>query len=521
MKTKELSRLGGIIDIGSSQVVLKIKENKKNTVTDLENLSFPLNIGRDTFTLGKISVDNVTRLERIITNYCQIIDSYSLERYRIIATTAMQEAANRDFILDQLKIKTGKKINVLDDREAKYLIVKEMCRLLSESKEDYYGRSLVAYIGTGNLVVSIYEDGQIHYSQNIQIGSLKLSEMLGLIQEKTENFHQVIEEYLNTFTFSLKNNLIPNKTTRFIASGREIELIAELCQTEERGEMMAISREELEQLYEKVKHLTPEQIQTEYALSEEAAEILIPSLAIYKTILHFTEAKEIIALHILISDALLHEMLFPKTSRAWNRDFEKNILISAHNIGNLFNYDYAHSASVEKHCLFLFDELKNLHGMKRRERLLLQIAAKLHECGKHLSLKDHNLHSYYLIKNTEILGLSNSETEIVASIARYHSSLIPGNDQAHFSSLPQKDRLIVARLTAILRMADALNRSHLDKFSELRLSFKNEELLVSAYSDKDTWLEDWTFKKKAGFFTDVFGVNVRLEKESGEIDGFI
>jgi exopolyphosphatase/guanosine-5'-triphosphate,3'-diphosphate pyrophosphatase len=70
-------------------------------------------------------------------------------------------------------------------------------------------------------------------------------------------------------------------------------------------------------------------------------------------------------------------------------------------------------------------------------------------------------------------------------------------------------------------MADALNRSHLDKFSELRLSFKNAELLVSAYSDKDTWLEDWTFKKKAGFFTDVFGVNVRLEKESGEIDGFI
>ena len=117
----------------------------------------------------------------------------------------------------------------------------------------------------------------------------------------------------------------------------------------------------------------------------------------------------------------------------------------------------------------LFDELRDEHGLGARERLLLQVAALLHDVGIYVSLRAHHKHSQYLLAASQIFGLSDEETAVVANIARYHRRALPQKTHLPYVALDREDRIIVNKLAAILRVANALDAEHLQKVRGLRL----------------------------------------------------
>jgi len=167
---------------------------------------------------------------------------------------------------------------------------------------------------------------------------------------------------------------------------------------------------------------------------------------------------------------------------------------------------------VRHFSLHLFDQLRPLHHLTNRARLLLQIAAIVHDIGGFIDTHEHYLHSDYVLKQSEMLGLSNEETQIIAAVSRYHSTRTPAEDLAHFQQLDADKRLVVAKLSAILRLADALDDAHQQTIQKISVSVRTNKIVITAFSDDELSLIRWAFNYKAQFFTDVFGLQPVLKQ---------
>ena len=152
--------------------------------------------------------------------------------------------------------------------------------------------------------------------------------------------------------------------------------------------------------------------------------------------------------------------------------------------------------------------------MGNRERLLLEIASTLYDCGKYISMTNFSECAYNIIKSTEIIGISKIEQEIVACVVRFNQEKYSYNKLlAEESTLAEEDLLTIARLTAILRVANALDRSHRRKFGELQIRNQDRNMVIMVETGEDISLEKGLFKKRADFFEEVFGIRPVIKQK--------
>jgi exopolyphosphatase/guanosine-5'-triphosphate,3'-diphosphate pyrophosphatase len=195
-------------------------------------------------------------------------------------------------------------------------------------------------------------------------------------------------------------------------------------------------------------------------------------------------------------------------------DFEKDITACALNISKRYMGSRRRAETLEKITTTIFDSMKKVHGLGKRERLYLQIAAILHDCGKYISLVNIGETSYNIIMSTEIIGLSHMEREIVASIVRFnHSSFSYYEEQKSVSGLDRESYLKVAKLTAILRLANSLDRSHKQKFKGVKAVLKEDELVLTVDTTEDISLEKRSFETVQNFFMEVFSIKPVLKQK--------
>jgi len=143
-------------------------------------------------------------------------------------------------------------------------------------------------------------------------------------------------------------------------------------------------------------------------------------------------------------------------------------------------------------------------------RTLLETAAILHDIGGFIRYDNHNLHSSYIIRNSEIFGLSRKDNTIVAEIAKYHKGDSVPQDEESFLMLPRSDRMTILKLTAILRIADAMDRGHIQKFSDFSIKIQQNSIVIHTKTTNNTVLEKIALKEKSGMFESVFGYKVIL-----------
>ena len=171
-----------------------------------------------------------------------------------------------------------------------------------------------------------------------------------------------------------------------------------------------------------------------------------------------------------------------------------------------------HTKVLEECALGIFDIMKKYHGLGKRDRILLQIAAILHDCGKYVSMNQASDASYHIVMSTEIIGLSHSERETVANIVRYNTQEFDYSARAD-KSMTSNMYMTVAKLTAILRIANAMDRSHKQKFHDFKMALKEDELIITADTLEDISLEKALFRQKADFFEEMYGIRPVLKRK--------
>lgn len=505
-------QIAAAIEIGSNALRMKIAEVKQDEIKILEYLRCSISLGKECFSIGKISFDTLDKTCEILRGFLNKIEEYGIEQIDTFATTAIREASNREYILDQIYVKTGLNVRVLENTEEKVYIYKSVCKSIEEHKK-FNSKAPIVYIGSGSIGMALYDNGIINFTQSIEVGSLKINEILADVQDKTENYYVVVEEYLKAFTGMLRSMLPIVDSKYFFILGREAETIASLCGAEIDGDFCYVTKKKFTELYDRIKKETVPQIMESCRVSEEKAEVLLPSMAIYNEFLSFTEAEVITLPQIYLTDVIIDNMLSNKQAEKWDKVFRESTILSARKIAQRYNSFSKHEINIEKYSLKIFDSMKKVHGLGKKERLYLQVAALLHDTGKFINLKNHSENSYNIIKNSDIFGLNPTETEIIAIIAKYHGSNLLSLNEFDYMKLTSAQRVLVSKLTAILRLADALDRGHEQKFDDIDVKIKDKQMIVSFSTYKDTIMEEWSFAQNRELFEEVYGIKAVINKK--------
>ena len=177
-----------------------------------------------------------------------------------------------------------------------------------------------------------------------------------------------------------------------------------------------------------------------------------------------------------------------------------------------------HVENVEKLALQIFDRIRKLHGLGKRERLLLQIAVILHSCGTYISDIQSRECSYRIILSTEIIGISHKERTIIANTVRYNSSAFPRYEELD-EDFSRDEYITIVKLNAILKTANVLDKSNRHKIKNVGVTLQDGILTITADTMEDITLEKGLFHQKADVFQDVFGIRPMLkQKRSGGIN---
>ena len=506
------SKLIAAIDVGSHALRMKIGEIKKDgSFKELEKFRKTVVLGHDTFTTHKLSLDSVEKTCNILKGFKGILNDYQIDSYKALATSAIREAQNRDYILDQIKIKTGIEIEVISNSQEQYLTHKAIKYKLNNYKEIIREGAVIVVIGAGSIQITTYKDGKLRFSQNVKMGALRIKEVLRSFEDKALNYHVLLDEYIDANLDGIDFLKQEIEYKHFIAVGGEIEVIGKMiAMSKNESNSEIITTKDFEQLFESLLNKTVNEIIEEYDIIRERAEIIIPAMMLFKKFIKKAKAKEIEVPNISLTDGIIRE-IYEDIHKLKNEDETvEDIIANSEFLAKKFQYDENHCKAVEEFSLFFFDKLKKIHGLEE-ERTLLRIAAILHDIGKFISLEKHSIHSYTIIKRLEIFGLSKNQMEIIANIAKYHSVNVPNKEDIEFSSLSEKNRILIAKLVAIIRLADALDRSHKQKIQIQSIKVKDKILTIKALSKTNTDIEEWTFLKKAVFFEEVFGITPVLK----------
>ncbi len=517
MSSKSAPRLFSTIHIGSEQVTLQISEfSNLSDLHVIEKTSKEVFLGEETFKTGRISFTTSGQLCALLRGYKRLMNDYGVREYRVIATTALREAENQHYIVDQVRTRTGFDLEVVDMLQEIYFKYAALYHMIRKHKVEKPDESLLFVdISSGGLGFTLLKNGIIHYQQNIHIGAVRIKESFDKNERESIHFHQALSEYIYSSIDPVKEELAQHTIKYIVTSGNENHLLLQMLGRGTADGMALVSREEFHALYEKVQDLNLPQLMKTFHLVESKAEMVLPTIVLYNQILGITNAPEIIFPDAQLVDGVTLLHAAEKIGDPFMVTLEQQVLSLARNIGAKYRYETPHSQAVENFSLKIFDAMNSLHGLPRRDRFLLQVAAILHDIGKFVSLRRHYFFSYRLILSSDIIGFTEREKEIIANVAHYHSKGTPSNLDGNFARLDRAEKVKVAKLASMIRIADSIDRSHRQKVAgcEIRLHGDNLEITVAPIEDFS--LEQWTFEDKADFFEHVHGVRPVLIIQSG------
>ena len=502
----------GVIDIGSNQIRLVLAEaHEDGNLLILDRARLPAPLGRDTFTSGRISRLTMNHVVDLLKGHRRMLDAYGVEHIRTVATSSVREASNADAFCDRIFMATGFEVDILQPTEEALLMtlaVRQVAKSLIRR-----GYWLVIEVGGGSTLMTIQHNGRIIHSASSPLGAIRLMQQLGTSRERPERASQVLAGHVASVVSAMTKDMPLRKVRNVIALGSDARFIADQIGTPKaRSDLSIAEKGPFQDLLAQCRTQTPDRIAGRYGLPFAVAETLVPAMIIHDAILRATAAKGILVSDVTIREGLLLDLA------GWVRgkpeeEVAAGIVSSSEALARKYYVDMDHARHVTRLALGLFDALQDDHGLTARDRLLLHVASLLHEVGGLISARAHHKHSYYLLSNSELFGLQAYEQQIVANVARYHRGNMPRPTHEPYMAMRRDHRVIICKLAALLRVADALDRGHGQQVDNFVLRRDADEVTLQIPGASDLYLEQTALKKKGDLFASTFGLRIRLEGE--------
>ncbi len=497
------------IDLGSYEMSLKIFElSEKNGVRELDHVRHRMDLGSETYASGQISTGHVEEMIRILSEFRQIMKSYGATHYKAYGTSAVRET--RDFIILQelIRQRTHLQIDVLSNSEQRFLDYKSIALKSEQFQEIIKKPTAIIDIGGGSIQISLFEKDALVATQNLKTGVLRLHAIMNTVQATRFKYFELISELVNTqlAVFS-KMYLNDRKIENLIIIDDYVAPVLRRIKNEP-GKVGYASSAEYRGFLENASDRNTMEVAKRFNIPEENIPLLYVSAILIKCILEITKAEYLWAPGVTLCDGIAYEYAEKKNFIKTPHDFEQDIVSCAKNISKRYMGSKSRRETLWQIASTIFDNTKKIHGLSKRDRLLLQVATMLHDCGKYISMVNLGDCSYNIIMSTEIIGLSHKERMIVANVVRYNHEEFDhfGSGSPYIEGLSYEEYLKVAKLTAILRVSNGLDRTHKQKFKDVKVTLKDHEMIINIDTRADITLEKGLFNNRASFFEEVFGI---------------
>lgn len=498
------------VDIGTYDVTLEIFEISPKGIHSVDRIRHRLELGKEAFSASrKIGPEMVDELCQVLMDFRRIMKSYHVDVYRAIATTALREAKNSLFILGKIRHTSGFDVQILSNSEQRFLSYKAIASIESNFEEMIRHGTAIIDVGGGSSQISVFDHSELICTQNLQMGSLRIRERLMTATTESSDYEKLVDQLIsynlrNFKAMYLKDHQIEN----LIFSGADFFTGMLFRDPRHRDRATRIlTREDFTRWYLKVERKSLQDIAIQNNVSMESASLLRPTSIIYARIVDLLNPVQIWAPGTHLSRGLAYEYAETNGILKARHDFANDIVTCTKNIARRYGVSLPHINNMELTALSVFQATEPLHGLGGRQKLMLRVAVMLHDIGKYISYNNIGENTYNIIMSNEIIGLTHLEREIIALAGRYMTEEFDDyEDLVEHSSLNREDYLIVAEFTAIMRLANGLDRSHMQKITGISTELKKKKLAINLEVNSDYVLENSLIGSETDFFEEVFGV---------------
>ncbi|HTY10282.1 MAG TPA: Ppx/GppA phosphatase family protein [Bacteroidota bacterium] len=504
------------IDVGTNSLHLLVAEvsPESGNFKILEREKEIVRLGSGSTDMKYLAGNAVERAIHALRRFRMIADSYHAS-IRAIATSAVREALNQDEFLRLVKTEAGIKIEVASGFEEARLIHLGVLQALPIFKK----RHLMLDIGGGSTEFLFGYQRNILYTNSLKIGAVRLTQRFfedGVASSKSiRDCRQYVRGMLSPIARAARKNSyeVAVGTSGTITNIAHIIRLRRDEESESSINNFTFTDDEVSEVAERILERHDPDDRTEIdGLDPARADIVVAGVIILEEAFRALGIKRM-----TISEYALREGIILDTIEKFHRKkkfdhFHDIRYTSVLHIAESFGYEKEHAHQVSRLALDIFDQTAPLHKLGESERVYLEAAALLHEVGLFVSHAQHHRHSYYLIRNSELLGFTENEKEIIANVARYHRKSHPKMKHEGYSRLSADERDVVMKLASMLRIADGLDRTHFSVIKSLRCKRTRSAVLFKLRRSHKAKieLEVWGANRKKELFEKAFRVKVRF-----------
>jgi len=500
--------LNAVIYISVSSVAMLITTNADGAEVDFLEQSIPL--GHDIFSKDKISKSTTERAVKIIQGYIDNVSEYGplqQEQIYIYTTNILEDAVNKAHFINRIQIACNIPVAILDDGEMTRLLYLKTQRRLKDTPAMKNRNALVVHVGPGNTRIILFNEGRIVSYNSYRMGTHRTVEAIDSLELSGKALIRVIREHTGGQIASIINKYSKVKIEDVILIGSEIQTFA-MQLTGKKADILEVKK--LKQLGSTISNLSIDEIVREYPFDYQSAEAVLPAIEMNLAIIEALNTKNA---HLPDSD-YERGLLSDLTNFKNHPDgFEDEVMLSALQLSEKFEVNIDHAQQVTALCEQLFHSLTDIHLLDSYDLLLLRAAAILHEAGGFIQSKAHHKHSMYLIMHSEIFGMSQSDVNIIALISRYHRNSQPKPQHQIYKDLSVSDQIRVTKLSALLRVADALDRAHTSRIRNIHIEVQKRKLILNIRDVQDASVERLAMRNKGGLFQDIFGMEIIINEQ--------
>jgi len=503
------------IDIGTNSIhmiVVQVRPDLSFEVIDRE---------KDMVRLGAGGLDGksltpsaLTASLQTLAKFKRIAESNKVDEIVAAATSATREADNGGDFIAEVDRQTGIRIKVISGTEEARLI-----HLAAGYGVDVGGSTAVVVdIGGGSVEVTLGTATHLTLGRSFKVGVIRLTERFVHSDPLSRRDQRRLVKHLNREVGGYLDQVAKKGFDRVIGTSGTILSLGAMALAEDRGveaEDLRNQRVTARSLHKLRKRIVETDIEGRLrmpAMDPRRADLSVAGAVLFDSIIQRLGADEFTLCDLALREGLVLDYIHRNSARIRKAERYPDVRRrSVIELGERCGYWPDHAQQVARLALSIFDQTRSVHGLSEKEREWLEYGALLHDVGVHISYERHHRHSYYLIKNGDLRGFEPEETEVIALIARYHRQATPKKAHEGYCELRGFLRRTVKTLSAIVRLAEGLDRSHAQALGGLDLYPRGDDYLARLRANGDAELELWAAHRHVAPLEKVLGKPLRFE----------
>jgi len=509
------SRRLAAIDIGSNSIRLLVAEAQPDgTYRILDDEKRTTRLARGLARTSRLADDAIEQSLDALGRMKAIAEGYGTERVAVIATSAVREANNRDQFLGAIEQRLGLQVEVISGSEEGELSFASAARHF-----DLRGlNAVVVDLGGGSAELILAAKGVVEEICSIPVGAVRLTDELVRSDPLSDDDYRRLKQRVKKRFFQGigEPDFVPHV---MIGAGGTFLALANMSMRR-RGKVVTtlagyeLDRGEVRHILDHLRALPLRARRAVPGLNADRADIIVAGLVVIERLMKLMNINRLLINDQGVRDGLLLRLMQQSFApQARTDDLGTDPLAGVRQFAAACATDQKHPEHVTTLAGRLFDLLQGPLALPSEERLLLQAGGLLHEVGYLINYERHHHHSYHLILHGNLRGLSPRQRELVANLARYHRGPMPKLKHENFARLSPADRSTVRRLSGLLRLAGALDRTHTQIIRDLHCDYRPGEVVLTVLAEQEPEVDLWSAEEDGKAFEKVFDVKLKLRWE--------